>query len=175
MIRMRRIALSAFFAFLLLPAAAHAQVPRILVGGGLSTPTGDFSDVAGAGYHARAGLQLGVPAFPLAARLDGGYHSFGESDAGAKYKMLNGTLSAVLSLGGIGLSPYVIAGIGRYRIDRELGAVDPDATTHGGFHGGFGVNLGALGFGGFAELRYVQINTDGANLKYLPLTVGFRL
>ena len=170
----RTLFVTALCAFLL-PAAAEAQLPRIMVGGGLSTPMGDFSDAAAVGYHGRVGLQMGVPTFPLAGRLDGEYHAFGESDEGAKTKVLNGALSAVLSLQGVGISPYFLAGIGRYRVDMETTLLDPDPVTETGFHGGFGVNIGALGFGGFAEFRVVQINTEGTKIRYFPISVGFRL
>ncbi len=164
---MRRITLLSAFVFLLIPASVEAQ-PRLMIGGGLSNPTGDFSDVAGSGFHGRAGLQIGVPAFPLAVRADGEYHSFGEEDpALGKYSILDGTLSAVLSLGGIGLSPYVLAGIGAYRVSTDI----LDGSSQTGYHGGFGVSLGALGFGGWVELRYVKIE----DLKYIPISVGIRL
>ncbi|MEX2466171.1 MAG: outer membrane beta-barrel protein [Gemmatimonadota bacterium] len=172
---MRRIMWVAACAAFLLPSAAEAQFPRIMAGGGLSTPTSDFSDDAKVGYHGRVGLQMGVPTSPLAGRLEGEYHAFGESDAGSKTKVLNGALSAVLSLDGVGITPYFLAGIGRYRVDTEVGAVDPDPVTETGFHGGFGVNIGALGFGGFAEFRVVQINTDVYKTRYFPISVGFRL
>lgn len=168
---MRRLTLLLASAFLLIPASVEAQ-PRLMFGGGLSNPTSDFSDVAGSGFHGRAGLQVGVPAFPLAVRADGEYHVFGEESGAAgspKYKILDGTLSAVLSLGGIGLSPYVLAGIGSYRVDSGITGFDPVTST--GYHGGFGVNLGALGFGGWVEIRYVKIE----DLKYIPVSVGLRL
>ncbi len=159
---------------LLLPAAAEAQLPRIMAGGGLSNPIGDFGDMADPGYHGRVGLQLGAPAFPLAGRLEGEYHSFGELEGGAKTTVLNGALSAVLELQGTGLTPYFLAGVGRYRVKQEVGMVEGTATQNG-FHGGFGVNIGALGFGGFAEIRVVQINSEGGDIRYFPVTVGFRL
>ena len=41
---MRRFVIMAVAAGFLLPAAADAQLPRLLAGGGLSNPIGDFSD-----------------------------------------------------------------------------------------------------------------------------------
>ena len=173
---MRRFLFAAIMAGFLLPAVAEAQLPRIMAGGGLSNPIGDFSDAADPGYHGRVGLQLGALTFPLAGRLEGEYHSFGELDGGAKTTVLNGALSAVLELQGTGLTPYFLAGVGRYRIKMEGGILPREQTsTETGFHGGFGVNIGALGFGGFAEIRVVQINGDGGNIRYFPVSVGFRL
>lgn len=172
---MQRILFAAAFAAFMLPAAVEAQMPRFMGGVGLSTPTGDFADDAKVGYHGRLGVQMGVPTFPVAGRLEGEYHSFGEGDEGLKTKVLNGALSAVLSLDGTGITPYFLVGVGRYRVDADFADEDLDAVTETGFHGGFGVNIGALGLGGFAEFRAVQINTDGYKIRYFPISVGFRL
>jgi opacity protein-like surface antigen len=172
---MRRLTLLAAFALVLAPAAAEAQ-PRLMLGGGISNPIGDLSDGAATGFHGRVGLQVSVPTFPVSARGDADYHRFGEGDiAGSKYNVLSGALSAVLTLPGVGISPYVLAGVGAYRIGFDvLGVSDSDTET--GFHGGFGVNLGALGFGGFAEIRFINVSTESAtNFRYIPVTVGIRL
>lgn len=170
---MRRILFAAALAAFLLPSPAEAQMPRFMAGGGISTPTGDFNDTAEIGYHGRLGVQLGVPTFPLAGRLEGEYHTFGQAGDLPKVNVLNGALSAVLSLEGVGITPYFLAGIGRYRVDVDVAGTDPATET--GFHGGFGVNLGAVGLGGFAEFRVVQINTEGSKTRYFPLSVGLRL
>ena len=77
----------------------------------------------------------------------------------------------ILGLGGIGLQPYLLAGIGSYRLD--AGGTE-EAQTNRGFHGGFGVGIGALGFGGFAEIRFVSISGDTRNIRYIPVTLGLR-
>src|SRR5690606_20478242 len=153
---MRRISFVGVLALLLVPALVEAQMPRFMAGAGVSTPMGDFDDVADVGYHGRLGVQMGAPAFPLAGRLEGEYHSFGEADGAPKINVLHGALSAVLELQGAGITPYFLVGVGRYRVDTDV----TDAATETGFQGGFGVNIGALGFGGFAEFRVIQINTD---------------
>ena len=170
---MRRILFAAALAAFLLPSAAEAQMPRFMAGVGLSTPTGDFSDAADMGYHARAGLQLGTPTSPLAGRLEGEYHRFGISETDNNLSVLNGALSAVLSLDGVGITPYFLAGVGRYRLNTDIDGSEANSET--GFHGGFGVNIGAVGPGGFVEFRVVQINTDVYKRRYFPISVGFRL
>lgn len=172
---MRRFSLAAMLALFLIPATVEAQVPRLMAGGGLSTPMGDFSDGANVGYHGRVGLQLGLPTMPLAGRVEAEYHSFGQPEgATGKFNVLNGSLSAVLSLEGTGLTPYFLAGVGLHRVSVDLGGIS-GSNNEPGFHGGFGVNIGALGFGGFAEFRVVQISTEGASMRYYPISVGFRL
>ena len=74
---MRRIALLALVA-LALPAALNAQA-RLMVGGGISNPLGDFADAVDAGKHGRVGLQVGVPVFPVSVRAEGEVHSFSEA------------------------------------------------------------------------------------------------
>ncbi len=165
---MRRIALLALVA-LAFPAPANAQA-RLMVGGGISSPNGDFADNVGTGQHARVGLQVGVPVFPLALRGEGEIHGFSEATGSGKAKLINGTISAVLSLGGIGLSPYIIGGVGSYRYD----APDAEAVTNRGIHGGFGVSIGALGVGGFAEVRMVKIDGADGDSRYVAGTLGFR-
>ena len=65
---MRRLALLAVvLALALLPAIAEAQA-RLMIGGGLSQPSGDFADLVDSGLHGRVGLQVGVPVFPVAIR-----------------------------------------------------------------------------------------------------------
>jgi len=165
---MRRVALLAVV-YLALPGAVNAQA-RLMVGGGISIPSGDFADAVDAGKHGRVGLQVSVPVFPVSLRAEGEIHSFSEATGGDKANLINGTVSAVLSLGGIGLSPYVIAGLGSYRFKTSAA----EAVTNRGIHGGFGASIGALGLGGFAEARLVNIDGDGDDRRYIVSTIGFR-
>lgn len=157
------------------PAAAVAQRPSLLVGGGLTSPIGDFKDVADGGYHLSLGVQMALPSLPVGVRLDGSYHRLpAPTVAFEDPRVLGGALDVVFDLPGEGLVPYMLIGVGRYRI--EAGALGvTQAVIRNGFQGGFGVNLGTIAFGGFAEIRYVQINGDGSAAKYIPLTIGVRM
>jgi hypothetical protein len=160
-------------AFLLaFPFGTEAQA-RPMAGAGLSTPIGDFGDAAEAGWHLMAGLQLSVPAIPIALRADGGYHSFGEATGAPSVDMLAGSLSLVLNLPGVGLVPYILGGLGTYRSSVDVAGVDP--VTDNGFHGGFGVNIGAIGFGGFGEVRVVNVSQDAGDARFVTATLGLRL
>jgi hypothetical protein len=154
----------------LLPAAGAAQV-RLLAGAGLSTPIGHFGDAADPGWHLGGGLQLTVPSIPVALRGDGAYHSFGQASPTPKTSMLSGALSLVVTLPGVGLEPYFLGGIGAYRTSIK----GSDPSSNRGFHGAFGVNIGGLGFGGFAEVRLVSVNGDGGHSRFVTATVGVRL
>ena len=171
---MRRLVLSAAVFLFFVPAAVEAQ-PRILVGGGITSPNGDFKDAARAGYHGRIGVELAIPTLPVALRADADFHRLPE--AGPLFdssQILGGSLSLVFTLPGVGLSPYLLGGLGAYRVETGLvGSSDP--VNRNGFHLGFGTKIGSLGFGGFVEIRYVQIGGDAGDTKYIPVTVGFRL
>jgi len=156
-------------ACLLVPAAAHAQ-PRILLGGGLSTPVGSLSDAVDVGWNALAGIQLPLPGIPVGLRADGAYHSFGEASGQPKTSLLGGAASVVVSLPGVGVIPYVLAGVGVYRLSPE-GA---SATSDSGFHGAFGVDLGAVGVGGFAEVRLINIRSSPDAGRLIRATLGVR-
>ena len=160
---------------LAVPASVSAQ-PALLVGGGLTSPTGALGDQADSGYHARLGARVGIPTLPVAVRLDGSCHRMGEANATLEPTTVTaGALSVVFFLPGVALRPYVLGGVDRYRV--KAGSLGASVTRYrNGFHAGFGVSLGALAFGGFAELRYTRIDTPtGDDLAYLPLTIGFRL
>jgi hypothetical protein len=170
---MRRTTLLATVVIFLLPAAAQGQI-RLLGGVGVTNPMGDLKDVASVGWHAMGGVQLGIAAVPIGLRADGGYHSFGQQGSNPTTSVLSGALSVVVNFPGVGLSPYVLGGIGSYRTSLDVDGVDP--VTNTGVHGAFGVDNGAVGFGGFAEVRYVSVKTDGdANERFVTATLGIRL
>ena len=98
---MRRIALLAVLAFAL-PVSASAQT-HLIVGGGLSRPISDFGDAVDSGMHGRVGLHVGIPVFPVSLRGEAELQSYREAVGDDKTNVLSGSLSAVLSLGGIGL------------------------------------------------------------------------
>ena len=171
---MRRHVLLAAFILLVVPSVLEAQ-PRLMFGGGVTSPNGAISDIADTGYHIRGGLHITIPTVPVGIRADGAYHRLSSADAAFENTtVLAGALSLVVPLPGVGLSPYLLGGLGSYRTDS--GAVGSTVTvTNSGYHGGFGINLGAVGFGGFVEIRYVVINGEGPNTKLIPLTFGLRL
>ena len=169
---LRRLPIALLLA-LILPPPAEAQ-PRLMAGGGFTAPTGDVGDAADPGYHLAAGLDVTIPQLPVGFRADGRLHVMGASSASvADTKILGGSLSVVFRLPGVGLQPYVLGGIGTYRVEAgPAGAAIKE--TNRGYHGGFGVAIGALGLGAFAEIRYVQIDAD-TSTRMIPLTIGLRL
>jgi hypothetical protein len=161
-------------ALLVLPAGAAAQ-PALLIGGGFSSPFGDFADVADPGYHLTAGVEVGLPQIPVAIRLDGSYHRLpAASSSFTAPRVLGGAIDVVFQLPGQGIEPYAFGGIGRYRVTAGPAGFS-ESEIDRGFQAGFGVNLGSIAFGAFAEIRYVQIGLENGTVKYIPLSIGFRL
>jgi hypothetical protein len=170
---MRRTALCLALGLIFIPAAAEAQV-RILAGAGVTNPISDLNDVTDVGWHAMGGAQLDIATLPISLRGDGGYHSFGEQGSNPQTSVLSGAVSLVVTLPGVGLSPYILGGVGVYRTSLDIPADDPTSDT--GIHGAFGVDIGAVGFGGFAELRGVSVSTEASgNFRFLTATLGLRL
>lgn len=171
---MRRLFLLTFALAALIPSGADAQ-PRFMVAGGFTAPTGSFSDVADAGYHGQVGLYVSIPTIPLGLRGDGFFHRLGSPSAALEdTQVLGGTLSVVYDLPGMGLVPYVLAGLGAYQV--ETGPVGATVKANdNGYHGGFGVNIGAgTGVSAFAEIRYIKIG-GGSDATLIPFTFGLKL
>jgi hypothetical protein len=155
------------------PAVAVAQA-TLLAGGGFTSPVSDFKDVADPGYHLSLGAEVGIPSIPVGLRLDGSYHRLPEpSSTFVAPRVLAGALSVIFELPGEGIEPYFLFGVGRYRV--EAGPVALARPVYDrGFQTGFGVSLGGLALGAFAEIRWVQVGGT-TDVKYIPVTVGIRL
>lgn len=157
-----------------LPASAEGQF-RLLVGGGVTSPLGDLSDLAGTGYHAMVGLHLTISSWPVSIRGDGMLHRLGASEAEFDTsQVIGGALSAVYTLPGISFRPYLLGGIGSYRTETGL-VGETETFTDTGYHGGFGVELGSGAIQAFAEIRYAHVPTDRGTYRLVPVTIGLRL
>jgi hypothetical protein len=170
---MRRTAYLATVLLLLLPSASSAQV-RLMAGAGVTNPMSDLNAVSDVGWNVMAGAQLSVASLPVGLRADGAYHSLGEQGSNPQTSILSGALSLVVTFPGVGLSPYLLGGVGVYRTSVDVSGVEPDSDS--GIHGAFGVDIGSLGFGGFAEVRLVNVKTEGTgNRRFVSATLGLRM
>lgn len=171
---MRRFALLVALAFLI-PAAAEAQVPRIQFGGGLTAPNGTLNTGLDLGYHVRASIGLSFPLFPVTVRADAEIHQLPETFTTSNYRILAGSVNGMFDIFGLGMlgtggTLYGVGGLGYYSLDPSLGS----ATAKVGIQGGLGVTIGALGFGGLVEAKFVNIFTSGSAARYIPITVGIK-
>lgn len=166
----------AALALAVMPAAASAQV-SFGVGGGPSTPLGDFGDEAGTGWHAQASLSVGVPLLPVGGRADLLFQQFADEHSG-NFRQVGGLANATLGLPLplVVLSPYAIGGVGAFR--HSAPDEDHGDHVHAGESGtaaawnvGAGVRLGLPGISASLEARYLDA---GNGVRSVPVTVGIR-
>lgn len=167
----------------LVPAAARGQsLASLGVAAGASVPMSNFGDRSSTGYHLMLTLGVRVPMSPISFRADGMFNEFDyNNDAGTgggaafravekSARVWGATANAVLGSSGL-LGPYVIGGIGVYRVTE---AVPIFGGTHSandfGWNVGGGVRFELSGFSAYAEARYHWVgDTD---VRILPVTFG---
>lgn len=164
------------FIALTLPATAAAQRGiQIGFAGGPTFPLGNLAAEAGTGFHLLGGLALELPLLPVGARADLIWQRFPDEHSG-HFTSLGGLLNATLRVPlAVPLTqPYLFAGAGL--VNHEAPVEDHVDHTHAGTSGsefafnlGAGVRLRLLGFGGFAEARYLDW---GHGNRAVPLTLG---
>jgi opacity protein-like surface antigen len=197
----------ALVALLSLPATAQRPGPgRLTAGilGGVTFPTGDFKDEVSTGWHAGGLIKMRAYG-ALDIRLDGAYAKFGRKefpDSVRTYstdaKVTFGTLNALINLGPDSAaypedktnSPYLLAGLGRYRLDYQVGCVEAveggsacrsglQAKTYTGVNIGAGVTVPFFaGIRTFVETRYHRISRpleEGGARGMFLLSAGVKI
>jgi outer membrane protein with beta-barrel domain len=165
--------------------ALRAQGAEFALGGGIGVPLGDFDDEAKLGWHGLAAVSFVPEGWPVGIQFDGSYQQFGMDDAGGftglKRRFIQGTGNVVFKFKSSEEStfrPYLIGGVGIYNgkttAEDDPGDVLGGGETDFGINGGVGFDFKAGGAGLFIEGRFHNVFTDGANTRYIPITVGFR-
>ena len=174
---MKRLMFGATVVALSLVAApsARAQV-GVGVSAGLSMPTGNFGDAFKSGYSVNGLIGFAMPMSPIGFRGEVGYNSWdGKSSAGASgitASSLSGTANVVLQVPGMVVAkPYLIAGIGEHRVTLDDGTNNTSETKMGWNVGG-GLKFGLGTLNTMIEARYVNVNTSGDSMHYVPVTFG---
>ena len=161
-------------------ATAGAQAPAsytkpvsIGVSGGASIPTGDLSDDANTGWNLNGHIGLATPTLPISFRGDVGYNNWGAKSFSGNYHMWNLTGNAVFEIPQpTGVSPYILGGLGAYKLGASSNGISANDDWRFGFNVGAGVKLPLSGFNTFLEAKYVQVNGDGGNAQFVPITFG---
>lgn len=159
-------------------AGAQASVTAtkpvsIGVSAGASIPTGDLSQGVNTGWNLNGHVGLATPTLPIGFRGDVGYNNWGAKGGGASAHAWNLTGNAVFDIPQpTGVSPYIIGGLGAYKVGVSSGGVTMNDNWRFGFDVGAGVKLPLSGFNTFLEAKYVQINGDGGNTQFVPITFG---
>ena len=143
----------------LAPAAAVGQ---LAFGAHGSRANDLFGGVDGVG--ARAGLRIG----PASVFAVGDWYfpeCLGPSPAGAcEYR--SGSVMAALTLPTLGVSPYVMAGVGRRWTEPQVGSTEPWGVA------GVGLRAGLAGLAVFAELQAEGVRSGEARRWVFRLGFG---
>ena len=166
--------LVAVLALAVTASSAVAQMPAkpwsFGVQAGASMPTGDFGDVANAGFNVGGNVKFKLTGVPVAVQGEALYNSFGGKTVGT----LKAPTMNLLGFGGAaswsmpsGL--YFIGGLGMY----NSSCSGCTSSTKFGVNVGAGFNL-PLSFGAFIEARYHSVMTDPNSTNFLPISFGVR-
>jgi len=157
---------------------ANAQVATILkpiqvgVAVGAAVPVSDLGNSFSTGFNVTGTIGINVPLLPIGFRIDAAYNQFsakGTSNVSAKIAGVSGNV--VFSIpGGVIISPYLIGGVGYYRVSSS--ATGSVASNNFGFNAGAGVKIPLLVFSTFAEARYNRVSENGGSTSFIPVTVG---
>ena len=162
---------------------------RIMIGGGASVPIGDFGDTYDSGYNVQGSLLFNFAGFPIALRTDVNYtrlklkdliglppSSSYSSDATS---LLGGLANLSFSLGVGPIRPYVIAGLGAFKIDpAELSSATPtESSIEFAVNGGAGLRIKLGSLEAFVEGRLNNVYTDKGvidtkTIQMIPVTFG---
>ncbi len=147
-----------------------AQSVRYGLGGGLTMPVSNYSDLSSTGWHLFGKVDIGLPQSPLGVRVDGMYaQTSNNAPLLGSTKLAGGTADLVwnVPMPVPGFKPYVVAGAGVYNYNPGGGSV-----TKFTWGGGLGTSIGIGPIHGFGEARYLSIQASGGSLKFIPVTVG---
>jgi hypothetical protein len=155
------------------PALAAQSQPtegiRFGFGVGPTLPIGNYGDVDKMGYHVLGALQLPISQSPVHLRIDVLYGQTSHDVGSGSTTLFGGTVSALYHLGDRHASarPYILGGLGLYNVDAGGATQSKIAYGFGG-----GLLFGLSGLNAFVEARYMSVQTSGASLTFVPITVG---
>jgi opacity protein-like surface antigen len=167
------------FAMLAAAGTANAQAATVLkpvqfgVALGGAIPLSDLGKNFNTGYNFTGTIGVNPAGMPVGFRIDAAYNQFGSkgtTNVNAKIAGVSGNV--VLSMAGAGITPYLIGGVGYYRVSSSASGIGSVASNHFGFNAGAGLNLPLSGFSTFIEARYNRISESGASTSFVPVTVG---
>ena len=167
---------SAIILALLVPTIAGAQSRTALaLSAGPSTPIGKLRDTQDRGFDVNLGLIRGSDDSPVGLRLDLGYDRFpGKTVSGVKNpdrRVVAGTADMVIAASGYTLKPYVIAGVGAFKMSST--SASGGAKTRFGFDFGAGFTIPFASRAFFIEGRLNSISQNNAKpLRYMPVVLG---
>lgn len=177
-----------------LPAqsGADARLVNFGIAGGVALPTTDIHvneetfTAPASGYVVMALLEVNLPFVPFGVRADAMYQGLrfeddaaGPGSGDGEGNILAGTVNGVFRLPGLGVRPYLIAGVGYYNLavdleNEPLGQALSEDTRQFGVNGGIGLRIPLGGINAFIEARYHNIYTDIETTAIIPVVFGIR-
>ena len=173
--------LISFLAITVLAPATRAQESTgtsvgFGVGGGGSIPVGESKEALRAGFHVQSFVRVEFGKSPVAVRGDFSYENFDLSAAvagssakipGGAATLLGGLAQAQTYLRRTGVRPYVLLGVGGYRLQAEFDDPEVPSRSERGLSadagGGVAFTLG--GFNAYAESRFEHLFSSGEALN----------
>ena len=178
---MKRAPLALFVLLFLVAAGASAQgssgLHWGLLGGG-TLPQGDAEDVFDTGWHGGGLLVFNIPVIPVGLRIDAAYHKLDPVDSAASpgdAEILAATADVTVGFGLLVLKPYVVGGVGYYRLDftdESLPSAFSGTDNETGWNAGAGVSFRIRKVDVFVEARYHSVSTEGESFKFVPVSIG---
>lgn len=162
--------------------AARAAAPIHLgLGGGVTLPVGDISELTYGGANLQASLAYDPPRFPLGFDVAGTYHHFAAKDrAGRNSHILSVTGGIRIPIAGTLGEPYLMAGIGYYNTQGPVtGATDAERDLGG--YGGVGIRFTTrkLQVHLRSSFHEIMAEKDGAgrsrSREMIPITISIVL
>lgn len=178
------------FAMLAVAGTANAQVSTILkpvqigVALGAAVPLSDLGNRFSSGFNVTGTIGINVPLLPVGFRIDAAYNQFGAKSTTAvpngaivtlgrvNAKIAGVSGNVVFGMPGVVITPYLIGGVGYYRVWVSSSATSSVASNNFGFNAGAGVKIPLIAFSTFIEARYNRISENGGSTSFVPVTVG---
>jgi hypothetical protein len=165
--------------------AANAEAQTALTigtGAGLTVPVGDLGDSQGLGWNAQVNVGIQNPAWPIALRIDGMYHSLSGEDfeiggvqaEGAGLNVIAGIANAEFyvarSANGGGF--FLVGGVGLYNTDVDDDSDLTEGSTNFGLLGGGGYKIAMTNLLLSIEGKFHNIFTEGeSNGQLIPINI----
>ncbi len=169
---MRHFALLAAVLTLSLAATATPATAQGFIGGGVTTPMGDFGDGAKLGYAVNAGFrpyQSADKRMSIWAEGLYGANNF-KNNVDGKVTLFGGFGSVTYNLPAEASAvPYLIGSVGYLSSKAEVANVKFDAEGALGFGGGVGVGIKKF----YLESRYLTSSKNGNTTAFIMWTAGY--
>ncbi|HEU4990513.1 MAG TPA: outer membrane beta-barrel protein [Gemmatimonadaceae bacterium] len=134
---------------------------------GVSFPTGQLAHAHASGFHLAGLAEYEAPGQDMGVRGELFYERFGaKAGAGGARAVQAGAaiVDAVYHFQGTSFHPYLIGGMGLYRVTGN--------GSRPGFNAGAGIRIPLSGMTAFFEARLHKVLTDGSSYLTLPVSFG---